>query len=107
MVVNTEGRGWGQRDVLIAGHWCNKSNTNRNAIGMSLLYGILINGPRGALLEARTLIEHGLSAPFQARINPIPDHSHPLFDFSFILLFHFFFLSLSLSVSRAYPLFSS
>lgn len=51
------------RDVLIAGHCDNKSNTNRNAIGMSLLYGILINGQRRIIRGAHCL-GHGLSTSF-------------------------------------------
>lgn len=104
MVVNTRGRGRGgegQRDVLIAGHWCNKSNTNRNAIGMSLLYGILINGPRGALLEARTRSLRTLSSANKS--SPLPATFRFLSPFIFSSLPFFFFLQ---ARSRFYAFFS-
>ena len=70
---------------------------------MPLLYGILINGPR-IIRGADTRIEHlslslSLSAPFQARINPIPIH------FSIFPLFYYFSFFLSYLVEASSPIF--
>lgn len=74
MAVNNGARGARAAcagDALIAGHCDNKSNTNRNAIGTTLLCAILINAA-GAIREA--VARRGgprLRTPF-CGINPAP-----------------------------------